>query len=278
MLPQQSIAKACPRAVERGESRNGIRAQQRCSKPPYHQRAGGRDFPGDDADPDPGSGRCLRRRLWPRGMGFPDDSRAARPTGLTVPALTGQSKMFSSPSQKPSAGEPSVSVSRRAFLRGTVRPSRQEPKPVRPPWTDQDRVAALCTGCGDCLRACPEEVLVPDADGFPVLDPRLGTGACSFCGACAEACPVSVFDVARIPPWSVTVVLDPGLCLAHAGVHCESCRDNCEAGAISFAPRIGGPPRPEVHPDRCTGCGACVGGCPGAALDLKSMPAGEQAA
>ena len=36
--------------------------------------------------------------------------------------------------------------------------------------------------------------------------------------------------------------------------------------AIRFSPRLGGPPRPEILDDRCTGCGACVRPCPVAAL------------
>ncbi len=57
-------------------------------------------------------------------------------------------------------------------------------------------------------------------------------------------------------------------CFAEAGVVCRSCGDRCPESAIRFRPRIGLPPQAIVHESACTGCGECVGACPGEAITL----------
>ena len=57
-------------------------------------------------------------------------------------------------------------------------------------------------------------------------------------------------------------------CLAEAGIVCRSCGDACSASAIRFRPRIGLPPQAIVDEAACTGCGDCVGACPGEAITL----------
>jgi ferredoxin-type protein NapF len=161
--------------------------------------------------------------------------------------------------------------SKRAFLRGAVRPT---PPPLRPPWSSEEALADRCTRCGDCLAACPEAVLTWGEGGLPAFDPRLGSGACSFCGACAEACGEGLFAAREERPWTLRARVEPGACLAEAGIHCESCRDACLEQAIRFRPRLGGPPRPEIAAAACTGCGACLASCPAEALTLFS-PEGQ---
>jgi ferredoxin-type protein NapF len=57
-------------------------------------------------------------------------------------------------------------------------------------------------------------------------------------------------------------------CLAEAGIVCRTCGDACAASAIGFHPRIGLPPQATVNETTCTGCGDCVGACPGEAIML----------
>ena len=55
---------------------------------------------------------------------------------------------------------------------------------LRPPWAKSEAdFAAACTRCDACVRACPPQVLVRDADGVPRFDAQ--TGECTFCGECA---------------------------------------------------------------------------------------------
>ncbi len=158
-----------------------------------------------------------------------------------------------------------IDQSKRAALFGGV---SAHTRPIRPPWTDEERLADACTRCGDCMSACPERVLVAGQGGFPEFNPGQGTGACTFCRACVEACDAPVFDPARITPWSLIVHIENISCLAHAGIHCSSCSDACDEDAVQMRPRIGGPPLPTLSEAKCTGCGACVGICPGQAVTL----------
>ena len=71
--------------------------------------------------------------------------------------------------------------SRRAFLGG----ERPPPRGPRPPWAGAAFDAA-CTGCGSCVEACPEGILVLGGHGLVEVDVRRGAGACTFCAACVE--------------------------------------------------------------------------------------------
>lgn len=68
------------------------------------------------------------------------------------------------------------------------------------------------------------------------------------------------------------VIVISSACLAHTGVTCMTCRDECPEEAVRFRPRIGAPFAPEVDHDRCTRCGACVGPCPAGAIALMAPP------
>ena len=62
-------------------------------------------------------------------------------------------------------------------------------------------------------------------------------------------------------------------CLARHGVVCQSCRDACPEGAISFRPTLGRVATPAIDVDACTGCGDCVAPCPVAAIDVNAQAA-----
>lgn len=63
-------------------------------------------------------------------------------------------------------------------------------------------------------------------------------------------------------------------CLARQGVTCRTCGERCDAAAIAFPPRLGGPALPRLDADACTGCGDCATDCPaGAIAMLPFIPA-----
>lgn len=157
---------------------------------------------------------------------------------------------------------------RRALLRGRV----QAERPLRPPWArDESAFVDACTGCGACVAACPERVLTLGAGRLPVFDP--GLGECTFCTRCAAACDAPAFAALAARPWTLrALVADP--CLARQGVVCSGCRDACGEAAIRF-PLTRAIPVPHVADDRCTGCGACVAGCPSGAIHLQATSGRE---
>ena len=55
----------------------------------------------------------------------------------------------------------------------------------------------LCTGCGECQRACRFEAVIAE-DGRYRIDPL----SCEGCGACAHACPVGAISMKpRLSGW-----------------------------------------------------------------------------
>ena len=55
-------------------------------------------------------------------------------------------------------------------------------------------------------------------------------------------------------------------------IPCNPCEDACPVGAISVGDPIANPPTLDF--ERCTGCGACVGVCPGLAIFLLDCSGG----
>lgn len=156
------------------------------------------------------------------------------------------------------------SVSRAQFLRGDFGGNRQA---FRPPWAVAEAgFVELCNRCGDCLGACPEKILEKGRGGFPQVNFLLGE--CTFCGECNKVCKSKALrQDADAAPWALKAQIAPA-CLALNQVVCRSCGETCPTGAIRFRVASGAVARPEVDPAACSGCGACVGPCPVAAVTL----------
>ncbi|MDO5612177.1 MAG: ferredoxin-type protein NapF [Paracoccus sp. (in: a-proteobacteria)] len=151
---------------------------------------------------------------------------------------------------------------RRNFLRGRFQ--RLDDDAMRPPWAVAG-MADLCSGCGDCARACPQAIIVPDDDRRPVVDFR--RDACTFCRACADACETGALDPEQPLdwPWRATV---SDACLSAQGVYCRACEDSCDPLAIRFRLQTGGRSFPVIDFGQCTGCGACSSICPSLAISF----------
>lgn len=62
-------------------------------------------------------------------------------------------------------------------------------------------------------------------------------------------------------------------CLAHSGISCRVCEDNCPQRAIRFRPQLRGREFPVISSELCTACGECLPICPVSALSLSGHQA-----
>jgi ferredoxin len=51
------------------------------------------------------------------------------------------------------------------------------------------QITDLCTNCGECLRVCPLEAILP-GEKRPRIDPDL----CTDCGTCSDICPARAIE------------------------------------------------------------------------------------
>lgn len=151
-------------------------------------------------------------------------------------------------------------IDRRSLLRGRL---KAEPFAPRPPWSTAESVRSACTGCGRCVDTCPQHIVKLDRRNRATVD--FTDAECTFCGRCAEACEEPVFDRSAGQSFAHAVKIG-GDCFAARGIVCQSCGDACPENAIRFTLRLGGPSLPSLDPDRCSGCGACLGACPAGAI------------
>lgn len=115
--------------------------------------------------------------------------------------------------------------------------------------------------------------MVSGPAGTPQIDFHLG--ACTFCGACADACSEPVYSDTALKPWKRIATVSSE-CLLARGIECRSCTDMCEPSALRFDLRIRPVGGIALDIDSCTGCGACVAGCPVAAISIESSPEHNQ--
>ncbi|MDH0357302.1 ferredoxin-type protein NapF [Aeromonas caviae] len=156
-----------------------------------------------------------------------------------------------------------VNLSRRGLFRGRLNAPKAG---IQLPWSvSWDEFVAGCTRCGDCLAACPEQILIKGDGGFPTVD--FHRGECTFCTECVSACQAPVFRPTIQTPWEYVAHIEAG-CLATAQVFCQRCQDSCEQQAIRFSPRLGRVPTPGIHAESCNGCGACVADCPVGSISI----------
>lgn len=154
---------------------------------------------------------------------------------------------------------------------------------IRPPGARENLLSSKCIRCGECMRACPTTALQPalfeaglESMGTPILIPRLGY--CDYsCNACGQVCPVEA-----IPPLAIEAkqqiplgraYIDKNRCIAWADhTDCIVCEEMCPVAdkAIKLIPTeftkedgtVITVQLPEVHRERCIGCGVCEYKCP----------------
>ncbi len=162
---------------------------------------------------------------------------------------------------------------------------------LRPPGAlPEKEFLAACTRCGQCVQACPHDMLQlaslisPMEAGTPYFVAR--DKPCEMCVdiPCKAACPsgalsqeLTEINDARM---GLAVLLDHETCLNWQGLRCDVCYRVCPLvdKAITLErihndrTHIHAKLIPTVHSDVCTGCGKCEQACVLEEAAIKVLP------
>lgn len=163
---------------------------------------------------------------------------------------------------------------------------------LRPPFAleNEQDFASACIRCGQCVQACPYDMLhlasliSPVEAGTPYFVAR--DKPCEMCPdiPCAKACPTGALDnqaedinQARM---GLAVLLDHETCLNWQGLRCDVCYRVCPLIDKAITLEVQHYPRsdkhamfiPTVHSDACTGCGKCEEACVLEEAAIKVLP------
>lgn len=143
------------------------------------------------------------------------------------------------------------------------------PDLIRPPGCrNESDFLKHCIKCGKCIQACPFIALQPvlHANEFDRGTPciRIGSSFCRFCSdfPCIAACPTEALSLENGNLHKIgRAEVIAQKCLRVNDIACEACGEICSRTfkAISFA-KPNEPP--QIDPNLCTGCGACLTVCP----------------
>lgn len=161
-------------------------------------------------------------------------------------------------------------------------------KALRPPGADLDRFNALCARCGNCMRACPYQLIQPDLgesgiDGL--FTPKLVLRSRNLdqeqycfqdCVACTKVCPTGALRPLKVEEKHARpiglAVIDLKKCLAwEKKEYCAVCDEYCPYKAVKLVER-NGVNCPIVDATKCRGCGACESNCPADPIAIVVKP------
>jgi len=161
-------------------------------------------------------------------------------------------------------------------------------RPVRPPGSvPEQEFLQMCIRCGECFKACPNDVLQPlgfqqGLEGLWTPHVVADWAGCEVsCNACGQVCPTGAIRALPLEEKKAArmglAIVNEKTCLPYADKEaCQLCVDECVAAgydAIEFI-RVGtkvdgeGNPidgsgfiAPVVREDKCVGCGLCQTRC-----------------
>jgi ferredoxin len=171
-------------------------------------------------------------------------------------------------------------------------------RPVRPPGSvPEQEFLQMCIRCGECFKACPNNVLQPEAfeqglEGIWTPMVQADWAGCeSSCNACGQVCPTGAIRALPLEEKRVArmglAIVNETTCLPFAGQEdCDLCVQECNAAgyraieyiqvgtqADEFGAPIAGTGRlaPAVVDHLCVGCGLCQTRCYGINVKEKGV-------
>jgi ferredoxin-type protein NapF len=141
---------------------------------------------------------------------------------------------------------------------------------IRPPGSlPEERFVSACTGCGECLKVCPNNALQStflEAGLAGLYTPRLvpRIGYCEeFCNFCGRVCPTEAIQPITLEEKRLIQMgvahINKTRCIAwDTDKICLVCNEQCSYQAIIGDDKK----RPIVKEEKCTGCGICENKCP----------------
>ncbi|MHB8840558.1 MAG: 4Fe-4S binding protein [Candidatus Aquicultor sp.] len=161
--------------------------------------------------------------------------------------------------------------------KGTLSPTL-----LRPPGAlNEDKFLDKCIRCGECLKACPTNVLQPsllqhglEAFWAPHVD--FGIGFCDWsCNACSMVCPTGAIEDLKLEAKQKFVIgtaeIDRTRCYPWVAGHgCQVCASLCPTLEKAITLKDTGKYDPSgmmlvlpyVVKENCIGCGICQANCP----------------
>jgi ferredoxin len=167
-----------------------------------------------------------------------------------------------------------------SLLAQKIGQTRSDDAPLRPPGAiREDKFTGLCLRCGNCIRACPSQIIHPDRGQSGVLgflSPVIWykSDYCKKeCNACTTVCPSGALQRLNLEQKNKYVIgkasVDTSLCLWGVS-ECSACLRPCPYEAIKIQwNEEAYESFPGVDPLKCNGCGACEAACPTG--DLKAI-------
>ena len=143
---------------------------------------------------------------------------------------------------------------------------------IRPPYAlDELEFLLTCTRCGECIEACPKQVIFPlvirlgaKVAETPAMD--LLHKSCLLCKdwPCVQACKPEALKIPEPEqntesnhPQMAMAIIDISTCLPYQGPDCGACESSCPVpGALVWEQC-----KPVINERRCIGCGQCREAC-----------------
>ena len=162
-----------------------------------------------------------------------------------------------------------------------LRPSAD--KVIRPPGTAVPHLFNLiCCRCGNCIKACPTNIIIPFTDisqPLSYLTPVISFGSgycletCNICGKVCTTGAITLFSVEAKKDLVIgSAMVERQNCYLLNNRECIKCREVCKYNAIVYkhGNDLAGTV-PVVDPQKCVGCGACEVVCPAECIIVKPI-------